>query len=76
MDRFGRTAGLALGAGISALGGLVAGLGGSAAVVGVGLFLLGIGWSATFLGSTAVISDITAPGERAGALGLMDMSAS
>ena len=69
MDRFGRMVGLTLGAGISALGGTVAGLGGSAPVVGVGLFLLGIGWSATFLGSTAVISE-SPHREWAGALGL------
>lgn len=76
MDRYGRIPGLAAGALISAAGGLVAALGGSAAIVGIGLFLLGIGWSATFLGATAVISDLTATSERAGALGLMDLSVS
>jgi MFS family permease len=73
MDRMGRMVGLAIGAGVSAAGATVAGLGTTSTVVGVGLFLLGIGWSATFLGATAVISDITAPSERAGALGLMDL---
>ena len=34
---------------------------------------IGLGWSATFLGATAVISDITAPNERAGALGFTDL---
>ena len=33
----------------------------------------GIGWSATFLGATAVISDVTTPAERAGALGFTDL---
>jgi MFS family permease len=76
MDRYGRVAGLAAGALVSATGALAAGLGASAGIVGVGLFLLGIGWSATFLGATAIISDLTAANERAGALGLMDLSVS
>lgn len=76
MDRYGRIAGLAVGATVSAAGALAAGLGDSAGVVGLGLFLLGIGWSATFLGATAIISDLTAADERAGALGLMDLSVS
>lgn len=76
MDRYGRIPGFAAGALMSAEGGLVAGLGGSAPIVGIGLFLLGIGWSATFLVATAVISDLTATSERAGVLGLMDLSVS
>lgn len=74
MDRYGRVAGLAAGALVSAMGGLVAGFGSSATVVGAGLFLLGLGWSATFLGATAIISDLTGPADRAGALGLMDLT--
>jgi predicted MFS family arabinose efflux permease len=35
--------------------------------------LVGLGWSATYLGSTAVISDATSPAERAGTLGLTDL---
>jgi predicted MFS family arabinose efflux permease len=42
-------------------------------VIGAGLVAIGLGWSATFLGATAVISDITAPNERAGALGFTDL---
>jgi hypothetical protein len=41
-------------------------VGDDATVVAIGLFLLGIGWSATFLGATAVISDLSEPTERAG----------
>jgi MFS family permease len=76
MDRYGRLPGLAVGALVSATGALIAGTGASATVVGVGLFLLGLGWSATFLGATAIISDLTSPAERAGALGLMDLTVS
>jgi MFS family permease len=42
---------------------------------GVALLLIGVGWSACYLGSTAVVSDVTAPAERAGALGLVDLVA-
>ena len=73
MDRWGRRSGLVAGCGASIIGALVAGAGGPALVVGGGLFALGIGWSATFLGATAVISDVTTPAERAGALGFTDL---
>jgi MFS family permease len=35
-----------------------------------------VGWSAAYLGSTAVVSDLATPVERAGALGLTDLMAS
>jgi MFS family permease len=73
MDRWGRRAGLVAGCGASVAGALLAGSEGPSPVVGAGLFLLGIGWSATFLGATAVISDVTRPAERAGALGFTDL---
>ena len=73
MDRVGRRAALLAGCIASIAGALVAATELGAVVVGVGLFLIGIGWSATFLGATAVISDITVPNERAGALGLTDL---
>jgi MFS family permease len=73
MDRVGRRPVLLAGCVTSIVGALVAATEGGALVVGVGLFAIGLGWSATFLGTTAVISDITAPNERAGALGLTDL---
>lgn len=73
MDRAGRRAALVAGCLTSIAGALVAATEAGAIVVGAGLFLIGLGWSATFLGATAVISDITAPNERAGALGLTDL---
>lgn len=76
MDRWGRGVGLAGGCAASALGATLAAIAGSALVVGTGLFALGLGWSATFLGATAVISDVTTPSERAGALGFTDLLAS
>jgi len=73
MDRWGRRAGLVAGCLASVAGALLAGTEGSPPLVGAGLFALGIGWSATFLGATAVISDVTTPAERAGALGFTDL---
>jgi MFS family permease len=73
MDHAGRRAALVAGCVTSIVGALVAATEAGALVVGIGLFLIGLGWSATFLGATAVISDITAPNERAGALGLTDL---
>lgn len=73
MDRVGRRAALVAGCVTSILGALVAATEADPIVVGAGLFLIGLGWSATFLGATAVISDLTAPNERAGALGLTDL---
>lgn len=73
MDRWGRRAGLVAGCLASVAGALLAGTEGSATIVGAGLFALGLGWSATFLGATAVISDVTTPAERAGALGFTDL---
>jgi MFS family permease len=76
LDRWGRRAGLLLGAAVTAVGVLVSLLDDAVPVDAVGLFLIGVGWSAAYLGSTAVLSDLTSPAERAGALGLADLVAS
>jgi MFS family permease len=73
MDRVGRRAALVAGCLTSIAGALVAASELNAVVIGAGLFAIGLGWSATFLGATAVISDITAANERAGALGFTDL---
>jgi MFS family permease len=73
MDRFGRRAGLVGGFVLSIAGALVAATEASAATVGAGLLLIGVGWSATYLGSTALISDATEATERSAALGSMDL---
>jgi MFS family permease len=73
MDRVGRRAALIAGCVTSIAGALLAATEAGAIVIGLGLFAIGVGWSATFLGATAVISDITAPNERAGALGFTDL---
>jgi MFS family permease len=73
MDRAGRRAGLVAGCAASIVGALLAASEADAVVIGVGLFAIGLGWSATFLGATAVISDITAANERSGALGFTDL---
>jgi MFS family permease len=76
MDRFGRRAGLLAGGGTMLIGTLFASIETVPWAVGVGLFLIGVGWSAMFLGATAVISDVTAANERAGALGFTDLFSS
>lgn len=73
MDRAGRRAALVAGCATSIVGALLAASEANALVIGAGLVAIGLGWSATFLGATAVISDITAPNERAGALGFTDL---
>ncbi|MBA3738604.1 MAG: MFS transporter [Actinobacteria bacterium] len=73
MDRAGRRAALLAGCVTSIAGALLAATEANAVVIGVGLVAIGLGWSATFLGATAVISDITAPNERAGARGFTDL---
>ena len=56
--------------------GLVLGRVSSSPVEAAGaLFQIGVGWSAAYLGSTAVVSDLATPSERAGALGLTDLVA-
>lgn len=73
MDRFGRRAGLIAGFLVSIAGAVLASTEASATAVGAGLLLIGVGWSATYLGSTALISDATEPTERGAALGSMDL---
>ncbi len=75
LDRYGRRAGLLLGAGVAAGGALVASLSDAIPAVGIGLFLVGLGWSACYLGATAAISDLTSVAERGGALGFTDLFA-
>lgn len=76
LDRWGRRPGLLAGSGLLLSGVALSLVTGGTAVPAAGLVLIGIGWSAAFVGSTAVVSDLAAPSERAGALGLMDLVAS
>lgn len=76
LDRVGHRNGLYVGCAASVVGALVASTEASALVIGAGLFTIGLGWSTTFLGATAVISDITSASERAGALGFTDLAIS
>lgn len=76
LDRVGHRTGLYVGCAASVAGALVASSEVSTLVIGAGLFTIGLGWSTTFLGATAVISDITSASERAGALGFTDLTIS
>ena len=73
LDRVGRRRGLIVGGCTSIAGALLAATDADPLVVGIGLFGIGLGWSATFLGATAMISDLTAPHERGAALGFNDL---
>jgi MFS family permease len=76
LDRWGRRAGLFGGLSLSAVGVLLALGEGTTLLPSAGLLLIGVGWSMAYVGSTAVVSDVAGPAERAGALGLMDLVAS
>jgi len=75
LDRWGRRAGLLAGVVTSAIGVVLGGFVGGTVLSAIGLFLIGVGWSAAYLGSTAVISDLAGPAERGRALGLADLVA-
>jgi MFS family permease len=72
LDRVGRREGLLAGAALVVAGALIVGLP-IAFVSAVGLFLIGLGWSGSYLGATAVVSDMTTPVERGTALGFTDL---
>lgn len=74
LDRWGRRAGMLGGAALLA-GGVLLSLVEGTAIPAVGMLLIGVGWSAAYLGSTAVVSDLATATERAGALGLTDLVA-
>jgi len=73
LDRYGRRPGLLVGGVLSAVGAILGSLTEATPLIGIGLFLVGLGWSACYLGATAVISDLTQPAERGGALGFTDL---
>ena len=73
IDRVGRRRGLLVAVGLSATGALVGALSSQPVVFGLGLFLVGLGWAVSYLGATAIVSDVTDPLERSGALGFTDL---
>lgn len=73
LDAYGRRRGLLAGAVLAAAGALIGSFTEATALIGLGMFVVGLGWSACYLGATAVISDITRPEERGGALGFADL---
>jgi MFS family permease len=73
LDRFGRRPGLLAGCGVSAAGAVVGSFSEQTVLVGVGMFLVGLGWALCYLGATSVVSDLTTPDERGGALGASDL---
>jgi MFS family permease len=75
LDRWGRRPGLFAAGILSISGVLIGALTEGAVAPGAGLFLIGVGWSAAYIGSTAIVSDLSAPAERAAALGMTDLVA-
>jgi MFS family permease len=73
IDRIGRRRGLVAAVALSATGVLVGALSTQPVVFGFGLFLVGLGWAVSYLGATAIVSDVTDPLERSGALGFTDL---
>jgi MFS family permease len=76
LDRWGRRTGLLIGIALTAAGVILTVLEDAVPVDAAGLFLIGVGWSGAYVGSTAVLSDLTRPSERAGTLGMADLLAS
>ena len=73
LDRWGRRPGLLAGGAVAVGGALLAAVTDGTFLFGVGLFLIGVGWSGTYLGATAVVSDVTTRAERQGVLGVVDL---
>jgi MFS family permease len=71
-DRYGRKAILLWGAVLAGAGALTTGVSASYWGVTLGVVLVGIGWAGTFVGMTALISDVTHPLIRGRALGMAD----
>jgi MFS family permease len=76
LDRYGRRPGLLAGCGLAASGAVLGSFAHEVLLVAIGLTLVGLGWAACYLGATAVISDLTTAEERAGTLGMADLSTS
>lgn len=75
LDRVGRRSGLLAGVLVTAAGVVLGSALTGAVPQGIGLVLIGAGWSAAYVSSTAVVSDLASPAERGGALGLLDLTA-
>jgi MFS family permease len=73
LDRWGRRPGLLGGGAVAVAGALLGAVAEGTVLFGIGLFLVGIGWSGAYLGSTAVVSDVTTAAERQGVLGVVDL---
>jgi len=76
LDRYGRRRGLLVGCALAASGAILGSFAHAVPLVAIGLTLVGLGWASCYLGATAVISDLTTAEERAGTLGVADLSTS
>lgn len=74
-DRVGRRFTILAGLMILAFGGAVVALDRGVWGFGIGLWLVGVGWSFGFLGTTVLLTDVTAPARRARVLGRGDLVA-
>ena len=65
LDRWGRGPVILSGAGMLLLSAVMAPIWTQAVPIGIALFLLGLGWNFTYLGGSALLSDLLTPEERA-----------
>jgi len=73
VDQVGRRSSLLIGVALLASSAAALPLAPGVAGVAIALFGLGVGWNIAFVGGTALLADATAPQERAGALGAIDL---
>lgn len=73
LDRWGRRPGLLAGGAVAVGGAVLSAIAEGTFLFGVGLFLVGVGWSGTYLGATAVVTDVTTRAERQSVLGVVDL---
>lgn len=71
-DRWGRRPIMMLGLALSGLGAILIVSSPLYSVITLGTFLVGLGWCGAFNGATTVITDVTSPGHRGRAVGLLD----
>jgi MFS family permease len=72
-DRLGRRNVLQLGAILSSVGSVLVVATEEYWMITLGIFLVGVGWSCSNVAGSALIADLTAPGERGRAIGTNDM---
>jgi len=74
VDRTGRRPSLLIGLVVIGMAAVSLPYAGSTAVLAAGMLALGMGWNVSFVAGTALLADVTEPGERGKALGAIDLA--